>query len=155
MFQAAGHGRRRPTGRLLGAGCLPQLIGRPPQLTNIKLIDTLTPLRKAGTFDIYPFYTPRELIGGAWQGAPTTCRPSGLPALRSHYKDVPDDLVYNALAAVFSEEGLAQMASPPRRGRDEHRGGITGIPVALHPTAPYRFWQEHGIEIPENLVPTE
>ena len=124
-------------------------------LTDIKLIDTLTPAQEGGTFDVYPFYTPRELIGGAYEGMPDNVPSFQDTALWIAHKDVPDDLVYNALAAVFSEEGLAQMREAhPAAGEMSIEGGITGIPVPLHPGA-YRFWQEHGIEIPENLVPTE
>lgn len=124
-------------------------------LTDIKLIDTLTPAQEGGTFEIYPFYTPRDLIGGAYEGMPDNVPSFQDTALWIAHKDVPDDLVYNALAAVFSEDGLAQMREAhPAAGEMSIESGITGIPVPLHPGA-VRFWQEQGIELPENLIPSE
>ncbi|MCB0163639.1 MAG: C4-dicarboxylate ABC transporter substrate-binding protein, partial [Anaerolineae bacterium] len=40
----------------------------------------------------------------------------------------------------------------PAAGEMSIESGVTGIPVPLHPGAA-QFWQDHGIEIPENIMP--
>lgn len=62
--------------------------------------------------------------------------------------DVPDDVVYRALEAIYSPEGLAHMI----RARSSARSmtipdGLKGASVPVHPGA-IKFWSDKGIEIP-------
>lgn len=122
-------------------------------LTDIRLINTQDPGREAGLFEDLPFYTPRSLVGGAYEGMPDDVPSFQDTAIWIAHKDVPDDLVYDAVSRVFSEEGLERMREAhPAAGEMTIDSGIVGIPVPLHPGA-YRFWQEQGVEVPENIVP--
>jgi len=122
-------------------------------LSNIKILDTATPGEEAKLFEELPFYTPRELIGGAYDGMPDNVPSFQDTALWVAHKDVPDDMVYDALTRVFSEEGLKRMAEAhPAAGEMSIENGVTGVPVTLH-TGAYKFWQEQGIDIPENIIP--
>ena len=124
-------------------------------VTKIKLIDTAAPGRESGFFDVYPFYAERALLGGFYDNVPDDVASFQDTAIWVAHKDVPDDLVYNALAAVFSPEGLERMnEAHPAAAEMTIENGLVGIPVALHPGA-YRFWQEQGVEMPEALVPAE
>ena len=124
-------------------------------ITGVRLLDVYNPGVEGGFFDEYPFYTQRDLLGGAYEGNPDNVPSFQDTAIWVAHKDVPTELVYGALKAVFSDEGLASMVEAhPAAGEMSIENGITGIPVPLHPGA-YQFWQENGLEIPENLMPTE
>jgi hypothetical protein len=123
-------------------------------LTSIRLLDTQTPGQEAGVFEALPFYAPRTLTGGAYEGMPDDVPSFQDTALWVAHKDVSDDLVYDALSRIFSEEGLKRMKEAhPAAGEMSIETGIVGIPTPLHPGA-YKFWQEKGVEVPENLAPS-
>lgn len=122
-------------------------------LTDIRLIELDQPAAERGFYEAMPFYTPATLVGGAYEGMPNDVGTFQDTAIWIAHKDVPDDVVYEALKAVFSEEGLQRMREAhPAAGEMSIESGVNGIPVPLHPGA-YRFWQEQGITIPENIVP--
>ncbi len=122
-------------------------------VTDIKLIDLDTPAKESGFYEAMPFYTPAVLEGGAYEGMPEDVPTFQDAALWVAHKDVPNEIVYNAVKAVFSEEGLQRMIEAhPAAAEMTIDTGINGVPVPLHPGA-YQFWQEQGIEIPENIVP--
>lgn len=124
-------------------------------VTKIKLLDTATPGDESGFFEAYPFYAKRALLGGFYDNVPEDVPSFQDTAIWVAHKDVPDDLVYNALKAVFSEEGLKRMREAhPAAAEMTIESGLVGIPVALHPGA-YRFWQEQGVEIADVLIPSE
>lgn len=124
-------------------------------LASIRLLDIYNPGAEAGFFDAYPFYTPRNLPGGAYEGVPDDVPSFQDTAIWVAHKDVPEEVVYNALKAVFSEQGLERMrAAHPAAAEMTLDSGLVGIPVPLHPGA-YKFWREIGVEIADNLVPVE
>ncbi|MFN3981770.1 MAG: TAXI family TRAP transporter solute-binding subunit, partial [Caldilinea sp.] len=124
-------------------------------VTKIRLLDTATPGDESGFFEAYPFYAKRNLLGGFYDNVPDDVPSFQDTAIWVAHKDVPDDLVYNAIKAVFSEEGLKRMREAhPAAAEMTIEGGLIGIPVALHPGA-YRFWQEQGVEIADYQKPTE
>lgn len=124
-------------------------------VTKIKLLDTATPGDESGFFETYPFYAKRDLLGGFYENVPDDVPSFQDTAIWVAHKDVPDDLVYNALKAVFSEEGLERMREAhPAAAEMTIEDGLIGIPVALHPGA-YRFWQEQGVEIADFQTPAE
>lgn len=124
-------------------------------MSPIKLLDTYNPGVEAGFFDAYPFYAQRDLLGGYYDGVPDNVPSFQDTAIWVAHKDVPDELVYNALKAVFSDEGLERMREAhPAAAEMTIESGLVGIPVALHPGA-YKFWQEQGVDIAEVQVPAE
>lgn len=124
-------------------------------VSDIRLIDIYNPALEAGFFDAYPFYAPRTLEAALFDALDEDVASIQDTALWSVHKDVPAELVYQALSAVFSEEGLARMRDAhPSAIEMQIADGLLGIPVPLHPGA-YQFWTEQGLEVPENLVPTD
>ncbi len=121
--------------------------------TDIRLIDVYTPGVEAGVFEQYPFYTPRTLTGGAYPGVDEDVQSFQDTALLVSNNDVEADLVYDAVKAIFSDEGLARMREAhPAAAEMSREGGVVGISVPLHPGA-LKYWQEVGTTIPPELVP--
>lgn len=65
-------------------------------------------------------------------------------------KDLPDDLVYNIVKAVF--ENKAEFEAAHSAGKDMAPEQILNSPIPLHPGA-IKYYEEIGIEIPEELIP--
>ncbi len=121
--------------------------------TDIRLLDVYTPGVDAGFFDKYPFYTQRELTGGVYPGIDETVTSFQDTALLVANADVPDDLVYNAVSTIFSDEGLRRMREAhPAATEMKPEDGVVGISVPLHPGA-YRYWKQVGTDVPANIVP--
>jgi TRAP transporter TAXI family solute receptor len=124
-------------------------------VSNIRLIDIYNPALEAGFFDVYPFYAPRILQADLFDALDEDVASIQDTALWTAHKDVPAELVYQALGAIFSDEGLARMREAhPSAIEMQIEDGLLGVPVPLHPGA-YQFWMEQGLEIPDNLVPTD
>lgn len=122
-------------------------------VTDIKLLDLDTPAKETGFYEAMPFYAPTMLDGGTYEGVPEDVPSFQDTAIWIANKDVPDELVYNALKAVFSEDGLKRMVEAhPAAAEMTIETGVNGIPVPLHPGA-YKFWSEQGIEIPDKIKP--
>ncbi|NJP06385.1 MAG: TAXI family TRAP transporter solute-binding subunit [Chloroflexaceae bacterium] len=122
-------------------------------LTDIRLIDVYTPGEEAGFFDEYPFYTARDIPGGMYPGNDEDIPAFQDAALLVANQDVSEDLVYNALIAIFSDEGLETMRTAhPAAEEMSKETGVTGIPVTLHPGA-YRYWEAVGVDIPADIAP--
>jgi hypothetical protein len=121
--------------------------------TDIRLIDVYNPGVEAGFFDEYPFYTERALPGGTYPGNDEDVASFQDTAMFVANQDVSDDVVYNALIAIFSDEGLEQMRSAHPAAQEMSReAGVSGIPVTVHPGA-VRYWEEVGAEIPDDIAP--
>lgn len=124
-------------------------------LAEIRLLDTATAGEEANLFVDLPFYSPRTLQGGVYEGVDEDVQSFQDTATWTANKDVPDDVVYAALEAVFSEDGLQRMRDAhPAAGEMSIESGLTGISVPLHPGA-YQFWKDQGLEIPEAITPAE
>ncbi|MBO9319874.1 MAG: TAXI family TRAP transporter solute-binding subunit [Chloroflexus sp.] len=119
--------------------------------TKIKLIDIYTPGVEAGFFQQYPFYSQRALTGGAYDGVPNDVMSFQDTALWVANADVPADIVYQALRAVYLEGGLDRLREAHPSAKEMGlEVGITGIANKLHPGA-VKFWTEQGVQIPDNL----
>jgi uncharacterized protein len=119
--------------------------------TDIRLIDVYNPGVEEGFFEAFPFYSGRALTGGAYPGAPDDVPSFQDTALWVANADVPEDVVYNALQAVFIDGGLDRLREAhPSAQEMGLEVGITGIANRLHPGA-VRFWEEQGVTIPDEL----
>ncbi len=122
-------------------------------LTDIKILDLQQAAEESGFYEAMPFYTPTIIPGGAYEGVDEDVNTFQDTAIWTVHKDVPDDVVYGALQTVFNEGGLERMREAhPAAGEMTIDSGVAGVPVPLHPGA-YQFWQDQGIEIPDNIVP--
>jgi len=119
--------------------------------TDIRLIDVYNPGVEKGFFEAYPFYSARTLTGGAYTGVDEDVPSFQDTALWVANADVPDEVVYNALKAVFSDAGLERLRQAHPSAREvQLEKGIEGIANRLHPGA-VRFWEEQGVTIPAEL----
>ncbi|MFN3374400.1 MAG: TAXI family TRAP transporter solute-binding subunit [Chloroflexus sp.] len=119
--------------------------------TKIKLIDIYTPAEAAGFFDQYPFYSKRALTGGAYDGVPDDVLSFQDTALWVANASVPEEIVYQALKAVYLEGGLDRLREAHPSAKEMGlEVGITGIANKLHPGA-VKFWTEQGVQIPDEL----
>ncbi|NJK82043.1 MAG: TAXI family TRAP transporter solute-binding subunit [Chloroflexaceae bacterium] len=120
---------------------------------DIRLIDLYNPGVEGGFFEDYPFYTQRVLLGGVYPSIEEDVMSFQDTAMLVTNADVPEELVFNALAAIYSDEGLAAMREAHPAAEEMNReGGLLGISTPIHPGA-MRYWQEVGIEISENIMP--
>jgi hypothetical protein len=108
---------------------------------------------EGGFFEEFPFYTQRDIPGGTYPGNEEAIPTFQDTAMLSSNGEVSDDLVYNSLVAIFSEEGLEDMRTAhPAANEMSLDNGVSGISVDLHPGA-YQFWQDVGVEVPEDIAP--
>lgn len=124
-------------------------------LADIRLIDVGTAAEESGFYEAFPFFSPRDLIGGTFDGNPDDVPSFQDTAIWTANKDVPAELVLDALNAVLSDEGLEAMrAAHPAAGEMGIESGVNGVPIPLHAGAA-QFYTEHGVTIPDAAAPVE
>ncbi len=90
-----------------------------------------------------PKYLPVTIPDGAYRGVGTV-ETVGLAAMWGCNKDVPEDVVYEATKAVYSQAGLDYLAQVhPAGGGITLEGAAAFQPIPLHPGAE-RFYREVG-----------
>ncbi len=121
--------------------------------TEVRLIDLYNPGVEGGFFDAFPFYTQRDLLGGAYTGVDEDVPSFQDTAMLVANAAVPEDVVYNALVAIYSAEGLERMREAhPAAAEMSREGGLAGLSTPIHPGA-MRYWDAVGIDIPEAIQP--
>ncbi|MGB3649527.1 MAG: TAXI family TRAP transporter solute-binding subunit [Desulfobulbales bacterium] len=113
----------------------------------IKLLNVVEAGEKAGFFKDYPFYSPLEIPAGTYSGVDTATPSFQDSALWVAGDHVKDDFVYNALADIYSKEGLGYMVKVKSTAKSMSvAGGLKGIVTPVHPGA-IKFWEEKGLTI--------
>jgi len=119
----------------------------------IRIIDLHAEAAKSGFYDHFPFYLRAEVPAGTYDGQNVPVSTFQDAALWCVASGVPDDVVYQSLATVFSETGLESMRKAHKAARSMALdNGLTNLPIPLHPGAA-RFWKEQGANIPSSLLP--
>jgi TRAP transporter TAXI family solute receptor len=112
---------------------------------DIKVLDLWDELNDAGYFNENPFFQKVILPANTYNGQTNDVATFQDGAIWIASKKVPEDVVYNLLKAVYSEEGLAYMVSIHKSAKAMSiEGGLTGIVTPLHPGA-IKFWKEMGV----------
>lgn len=110
-----------------------------------KLISTYAELETAGFLEAYPFYNKAIVPAGVYKGVNedvVTIRDAGVLIVSA---DMSEDVVYEALSNLYSEEGLAHMLSVSKVTREMAlENGLVGSAIPLHPGAE-KFWSEMGV----------
>jgi TRAP transporter TAXI family solute receptor len=118
---------------------------------DIVLIDVGEDAAKAGLYDRYPFYQPTEIPAGTYRGQDRPVKTFQDAALWCANQSVPEDVVYRAVKAIFSAQGLRHMVAAKSTAKSMRiPDGLRGVSIPVHPGAA-RFWKEQGLEVPEFL----
>ncbi|MFA5719035.1 MAG: TAXI family TRAP transporter solute-binding subunit [Desulfobulbaceae bacterium] len=113
----------------------------------IRLLDLVEPGEKSGFFKEFPFYTPLAIPAGTYSGVDTDTPSFQDSALWVAGEHVSADVVYKALADIFSTEGLAYMVKAHGSAKEMGvENGLKGIVTPVHPGA-IKFWEEKGLTI--------
>jgi len=116
--------------------------------TPVRLLDLTEQAEKAGFFDAFPFYSRTTIPAGTYPGQDAAVQTFQDASIWCASKDVSSDVVYSAMKAVFSDQGLAVLrAATPTAKETTVKGGLTGISIPLHPGAA-RFFKEFGMQYP-------
>jgi len=115
------------------------------QTNDIELVDLGADAEASGFYKKYPYFSKLKVPAGTYKGVDEDVPSFQDSALWVANKDVPEDVVYNMLKAVFTEEGLKHMVSQKKTFRAMAvEKGVDGIVTPLHPGAE-KFWKEMGV----------
>ncbi|MEA3362190.1 MAG: TAXI family TRAP transporter solute-binding subunit [Thermodesulfobacteriota bacterium] len=115
------------------------------QTNDIDLIDLGADAEASGFFTKYPYFSKRTVPAGTYKGVDNNTPSFQDSAILVANKDVSDDLIYNILAAIYTDEGLAHMVSQKKTFKAMSvKSGVDGIVTPMHPGA-VKFWKEKGI----------
>jgi uncharacterized protein len=119
----------------------------------INLVSLDKDAQESGFYDKYPFYTTAKIPADTYPGQSaevTTFQDNTFWCTNSK---VDPDVVYQALKAIYSEQGLQHMRTAHQAaGEMSIEGGLVGASVPVHPGA-VKFWEEQGVTVPDNLKP--
>lgn len=119
----------------------------------IKLLDVVEAGEKAGFFQEYPFYTRLTIPANTYSGVDYPVASFQDSALWVAGEHVSEDVVYKALADIYSKEGLAYMVKVKSTAKAMSvEGGLDGIVTPVHPGA-VKFWEEKGLTITPEQKP--
>jgi TRAP transporter TAXI family solute receptor len=115
------------------------------QTNDIDLVDLGADATASGFYDKYPYFSKLAVPAGTYKGVDVDTPSFQDSALWVANKDVPEDVVYKLLSAIYSDEGLKHMVEQKKTFKSMSvANGITGIVTPLHPGA-IKFWKEKGI----------
>ena len=113
----------------------------------IKILSVVEAGEKGGFFDDYPFYTKLTIPAGTYSGVDYDVVSFQDSALWVAGKHVSADWVEQALAEIFSKDGLAFMVKVKSTAKAMSvEGALNGIVTPIHEGAE-TFWKEHGLTV--------
>ncbi|MCP4397330.1 MAG: TAXI family TRAP transporter solute-binding subunit [bacterium] len=118
---------------------------------DIALINVYKDAQESEFFNEYPFYSKRIIPANTYRGQEEDVESFQDSAYWTASKDVTEELVYNAMKAVFAAEGLEHMrAAHKAAAAMSIESGISGLSAPLHKGA-YKFWTEQGVNVPDEF----
>lgn len=113
----------------------------------IKILDTYDAGVAGGAFEQYPFYAPITIPAGTYSGVDYDVKSFQDSALWVAGKHVSADNVYDALANIYTKEGLSYMVKVKSTAKAMSvEGALVGIVTPVHAGA-QKFWAEKGLSI--------
>lgn len=114
------------------------------QKAPIRLLDLEEAARKVALFDAYPGYSPAVIPAGTYKGINREVRTFQDQEILVAAKELDQQLVYQALQTIYSEQGLRRLrkSHPVAREISLDKGGQL-VRFTLHPGA-VLFWQEQA-----------
>ena len=115
------------------------------QTNDIALVDLNKDAEENGFYEAYPYFSRLTVPAGTYKGVEQEVPSFQDSALWVANAKVPDDVVYEMLSIIYTEEGLAHMRSQKKTFKEMSiENGAKGIVTPLHPGAE-RFWKEQGV----------
>jgi len=121
-----------------------------PVLTELSLTEEIQIIQFApGVRDklvkAMPKYLPMVIPGGTYRGIDKDIETVGMAAIWACRADLPDDLVYNIVKAIYSPEGLAYLGKVHPAGKAIKLENAANFePIPFHPGA-IKFFKEAGV----------
>ena len=113
----------------------------------IKILSTWDVGEKGGAFEQYPFYAPLTIPAGTYSGVDYDVKSFQDSALWVANKDVDPEHVYNALANIYTKEGLSYMVKVKSTAKSMSvKGALTGVVTPVHAGA-QKYWKEQGLTL--------
>ena len=115
------------------------------QTNDIDLIDLGKDAEESGFYDEYPYFGKLAVPGGTYKGVDKETPSFQDSALWVANAGVSDDIVYDLLSKIYTDEGLAHMLEQKKTFKEMAiETGANGIVTPMHPGAE-KFWKEKGI----------
>lgn len=115
------------------------------QTNDIDLIDLGKDATDSGFYDDYPYFTKLTVPSGTYKGVDKDTPSFQDSALWVANADVSDDIVYDLLSKIYTDEGLAYMKEQKKTFKAMSiESGKDGIVTPMHPGAE-KFWKEKGL----------
>ncbi len=115
------------------------------QTNDIDLIDLGNDAIESGFYKDYPYFSILSVPAGTYKGVDKETPSFQDSALWVANKDVPEDIVYDMLTKIYTDEGLAHMKAQKKTFKSMSvAAGADGIVTPLHPGAE-KFWKEKGV----------
>jgi TRAP transporter TAXI family solute receptor len=115
------------------------------QTNDIDLIDLGKDAEESGFYDEYPYFGKLAVPSGTYKGVDKETPSFQDSALWVANASVSDDIVYDLLSKIYTDEGLAYMVEQKKTFKEMAiETGTNGIVTPMHPGAE-KFWKEKGI----------
>jgi TRAP transporter TAXI family solute receptor len=113
----------------------------------IKLLNVVEAAQKSDFFKEYPFYTSLTIPANTYSGVDYDTPSFQDSALWVAGDHVNADVVYKAVADIYSKDGLAYMVKVKSTAKSMSvESALNGIVTPVHPGA-IKFWEEKGLTI--------
>jgi TRAP transporter TAXI family solute receptor len=115
------------------------------QTNDIDLIDLGKDAEESGFYDEYPYFGKLAVPSGTYKGVDKETPSFQDSALWVANASVSDDIVYDLLSKIYTDEGLAYMVEQKKTFKEMAiETGTNGIVTPMHPGAE-KFWKEKGV----------
>jgi uncharacterized protein len=115
------------------------------QTNDIELVDLGKDATESGFYEKYPYFTKLNIPAGTYKGVDADTPSFQDSALWVANSKVPDEVVYDLLSKIYSDEGLAYMKGQKKTFKEMAvETGANGIVTPMHPGAE-KFWKEKGV----------
>ncbi|MGI9318407.1 MAG: TAXI family TRAP transporter solute-binding subunit [bacterium] len=115
------------------------------QTNDIELIDLGKDAEESGFYEKYPYFSKLSVPAGTYKGVEKEAPSFQDSALWVANAEVSDEIVYDLLSKIYTDEGLAYMKEQKKTFKEMAiETGVNGIVTPLHPGAE-RFWKDKGI----------
>ncbi|BBD07197.1 TAXI family TRAP transporter solute-binding subunit [Desulfovibrio ferrophilus] len=116
---------------------------------DIQLVDVGADAEKYGFYKEYPFYSPMEIPAGTYRGQDMPTKSFQDAAYWCTNANVDDEMVYKAIKAIYTPEGLKHMVAAKKTAKSMNiPDGLKGVSVPVAPGAA-KFWKENGLNVPD------